>query len=135
MPNQRYLQRIVIVLVAVVLTGASAEQSWFQVRGGDWVVDAKTLTSLQGTFKDSLLGLARRTHQQLLPFSRYRFQFQGQFSSGRKVVAIFGFCDDLGRKDLTEFFLAMLDGGQCFFGVTYSPDSGQLTELYVEGTA
>ena len=61
----------------------------------------------------------------------YVFQVVGHTRNGRSVLWINAYC---GAPPTTEL-VTVLDGGPCYFEVTYDPEAGSFSSLSVNGVA
>jgi hypothetical protein len=59
-------------------------------------------------------------------------QYLGWIVDGERVIYVNGFCDDLGRNWHAEY-IAVDDGGECFFSATYNVDTGELEYFSYNG--
>lgn len=64
----------------------------------------------------------------------YTRQYVGIITGEREAILVNAFCDDLGI-DWRTTPVAVLDGGDCFFQVTYDIASGAFSDLMVNGEA
>ena len=64
----------------------------------------------------------------------YTRQYVGIVAEGRARILVNAFCDDLGI-DWRTTPVAVLDGGDCFFQVTYDVTSGAFSNMMVNGEA
>lgn len=64
----------------------------------------------------------------------YTRQYVGIIEGGRARILVNAFCDDLGL-DWRTTPVAVVDGGDCFFQVTYDIGSGAFADLMVNGEA
>ncbi len=62
-----------------------------------------------------------RQGRDLRPWPEYTFQFQGRVSKGQRYIYVVGLCATVGEPDLSANFYEVLDGGSCFFGLTFDP--------------
>jgi hypothetical protein len=66
--------------------------------------------------------------------SGYKRQYIGIVENGHRKIVVNFFCDIMGR-DWKREPVTVLDGGDCFFNVTYDVGTGVFSDLYIHGEA
>jgi hypothetical protein len=61
-------------------------------------------------------------------------QYLGLVIDGDRKIYVNGFCDDMGRNWYAEY-VAVDDGGDCFFGGMYNVDTAELEYFSFNGFA
>jgi hypothetical protein len=64
--------------------------------------------------------------------STYRPQYAGLLRNGQRLIYASFFCDTLG-EDWQREVIFVLDGGDCFFQLTYNMERGTYGNLIVNG--
>jgi len=68
--------------------------------------------------------------------STYLRQYAGVIDSdGRQTIFVNAFCDDAGIESWQSEAVLVMDGGDCFFTVTFNVETGTFTELMINGDA
>ena len=99
-------------------------------RGGPGKVDG----SWEPTKADLQLLESRLSKIQIKNPESYYRQYVAIMVKGRKLIYINGLCTNPPsnwRNKLTD----VCDGGDCFWGVIYDPDTGKFSDLQVNGVA
>jgi hypothetical protein len=63
----------------------------------------------------------------------HKRQYLGWIVDGERVIYVNGFCDDLGRNWHVEY-IAVDDGGDCFFSAMYNVDTDELEYFSFNGS-
>ena len=66
--------------------------------------------------------------------SGYKRQYIGIVENGHRKIVVNFFCDIMG-KDWKREPVGVLDGGECFFNVTYDVGTGVFSDLHIHGEA
>ncbi len=98
--------------------------------------------------KDDILTLEQRLSAYLLEsprtrstkirteLPRYRRQYFGVVEGGRRKIFVNGLCEDYEHLvDWKKSYALVLDGGDCFFRVTYDTESGGFSDFSTNGYA
>ena len=81
------------------------------------------------------MGPAAQNRGRLPPWSEYTFQYQGRATLlGRKYVYVNAFCGHESRS-LDREWIAVMDGGACYFSAKYDPATKLVYDLLVNGVA
>ena len=116
------LPALFVALFMLVATSfAQAPGAWTQVAGGAWTPDQVTMSQISTSLQAYAEAMAKRQGRDLLPWSEYSFQYQGRISKGQRYIYVLGLCATVGEPDLRSSFYEVLDGGSCFFGLTFDP--------------
>ena len=111
-----------------------------------WVPTAEDITQLEGRLVPYLHNEASSDHDKfrrtqineiINKLSRYKRQYLGFTSYGKKWILVNGFCADTMGVDKIwrEHFVSMADGGQCFFKVRFEPSDLHFEQLEINGEA
>jgi hypothetical protein len=68
-----------------------------------------------------------------IEISKYKRQYFGYSLNGKKVIYVNAFCHALDYWE--KVFVAVKDGGQCFFQATFDPESDKFVSFSVNGEA
>jgi hypothetical protein len=112
-----------------------AENTWIQVKGGDWVPEAQTLTELKAGVAPYAQGQAQAQGRKLRNWSNYTFQYQGIEGKGRKFILVNALCHKDAGWNLEQRMIMVLDGGSCFFRLKFDPERRQYFDLTINGEA
>ena len=108
-------------IMLTVTSAAHAGGAWIQVSGGAWNPDDATMKQVSTGLQAYTEAAARLEGHDLRPWSEYSFQYQGRVSEGQRYIYVLGLCATVGDPDLHSSFYEVLDGGSCFFGLTFDP--------------
>jgi hypothetical protein len=109
--------------MCVATSTAHTPAAWIQVSGGAWIPDEVTMSQVSTGLQTYAEAMAKRQGRDLLPWSEYSFQYQGRVSKGQKFIYVLALCATVGEPDLHSTFHEVLDGGSCFFALTFDPKS------------
>jgi hypothetical protein len=125
-----------LLLACVAAPGfAASESPWFQVEGGSWVPSPQLIAKVKGTLETSARKLAALEKRNLLEWKKYTFQYQGQTTHKKKVIFINAFCIKNSEIQPTKRMVQVMDGGACFFNVSYDPETDSYFDLSINGEA
>lgn len=116
----------------VVLSGAPAEELLRGVLGKE---PGKMWEPTEAEVDDLLTALPATASKHISKdLDEYHAQFVGiGESTGKRIFGNF-FCDDASKDWKTEPVVVQ-DGGDCFFQVSYDPDTGDFGGFFVNGEA
>jgi hypothetical protein len=111
-----------------------------------WVPTAGEITQLESRLLPYLHNEASSGHDRfkrtqvneiITKFSRYKRQYLGFTSYGKKWILVNGFCADTMDidKEWREHFVSVSDGGECFFNVRFDPSDLHFEQLEINGDA
>lgn len=70
----------------------------------------------------------------LLALGEYKRQYIGFVREGKQLIFANFFCETHGQ-DWQQLFIAVEDGGPCYFEIVYDPQTGSFSELLIHGQA
>jgi hypothetical protein len=114
-----------LIVTSLMLSSAHPAQAsgaWIEVRGGAWVPDDTTLSSVSSGIRTYAETMAKRQKRELRPWSEYSFQYQGRTTKGKRFLYVLALCGTLGEPDLHAEFEEVLDGGSCYFRLTFDTE-------------
>lgn len=129
--------KYIATAILLIVTCASGETlgSWIHVKGDAWDPGETILKEIKGKLQQHTIAQAKRQHVKLPPWDQYRFQYQGRFEGGKRMVFINAFCRTIGDIQLETEMDETLDGGPCFFTVEYDPETKVFHSLTFNGNA
>jgi hypothetical protein len=117
--------KISALVVASIIHAAAAVAhtpgAWILVSGGTWTPAETTMKQASTGLRAYAETAAKQEGLELRPWSEYSFQYQGRVSKGQRYIYILGLCATVGEADLHSRFYEVLDGGACFFSLTFDP--------------
>ena len=99
---------------------------WVKVSGGAWAPTPAQLLTVKTGFEAYIKAEAAKYGTTLAPWQDYTFQYQGQLSGRRQVLAINAFCQvpaGFHRQQLSNAFYRVLEGGPCYFQASWDAKS------------
>ena len=126
---------IVMTFCFAASVNAQPENRWFEVEGGSWIPDAKSISRIQQEIESFVGNEANSLGRELRPWRLYTFQYQGQEENGEKVIFVNAFCSRGGHKALNKEMVRVQDGGTCYFSLKYRPLNNQFFGLLINGEA
>ncbi len=102
---------------------------------GSWEPSPDDVATLEAALPAFLATAPRATDRMRQELASYKRQYAGIIDSDfRQVIIVNAFCD-AGIDDWQSEPVLVLDGGDCFFYVTYDPLAGTFSRLMVNGEA
>jgi len=108
--------------------------NWYEVRGGEWEVPAELLAEI-------VIGTERQlgTGRSIVSGRAYGYtmQYQGRIQDNSRTVKVMGACqvDKWTPAMLSQQFLAMFDGGKCYFSAIYDIETRKFIRFSYNGQA
>ena len=126
-----------VFCIAVVL-GSTAlafdSTRWILVRGGSWVPSSDVLVKLEVALEPAV-SASSKSRGNVPTWNQYTFQYQGRSSLiGHKFVYVNAYCNG-AHLDAQNTWVAVMDGGACYFSAKYDLASGQVYDVSVNGIA
>ena len=122
------MKTILTVLALITLSVSSFAGDWIAVDGGIVELDLK-----QKEVEENLWAFLENQSDFVFQAKEsYSYQYQVKTENELYINA---FCSDLGKHNLHQDFLVVMDGGSCFFQATLNLLNGQFTLLGVNGEA
>lgn len=112
---------------------ASPVANWYEVRGGDWQLSLETVQEIRALI-DARIG-SNRHFSRPAGIAKYAIQFRGESRNGRPAVRLAGACRiyEVFLSQLTETFIDVHDGGECYFDAEYDPVEKRLRQFKYHG--
>ena len=133
------MNKIIVSIATTALlinsTQAISEVKWTEVDNGTWKVSDRQFDFITRNLNAYLLGESEKTGNSVLNFEEYEFQYQGQEDKQGRFIFINGFCEKPNEFEPKTEILNILDGGNCYFSVRWSPTNNQFYELFINGEA
>ena len=108
------------------------------LQGPYWTPTEQQVAELEKVLAEYVRSISNAHYDRLtLNLSTYKRQYLGITSSGKEVIYVNAFCDAYWSRDNTwkTDLVFVLDGGECFFQLTYDPESKEILEFNVSGEA
>lgn len=109
-------------------------QKYVTVPGPYWTPSQEQIDRLEKKLPVYLKGQSKSYSKPLkIDLSKYRRQYIGYSLSSNKVIYVNAFCHSFDYWKKT--FVFVFDGGQCFFQVTFDPETDRFLNFSVNGDA
>ena len=106
----------------VATSTAQTAGAWIQVANGAWTPDEMTMSQVATSLQAYAEAMAKRQGRDLRPWSEYSFQYQGRVSRAEKCIyRLWVFARRMVSPICILASIEVLDGGSCFFGLTFDP--------------
>jgi hypothetical protein len=128
------MNTIALFAASLILGATSATLvpgAWIQVAGGAWVPNEAVVSQVASSLEVYVEAAAKRQGRDVRPWSEYSFQYQGRILKGRRYVFIAGLCATFADTDLSADFYEVLDGGSCYFRLTFDPKRQRFGNLHI----
>ena len=108
--------------------------SWIHVPDGAWEPTVRQVEELQQLLEPYVDEQAIAWREELSPWERYTFQYQGQLIEGKEVIFINALCSE-PPSQATKELVYIFDGGACYCRVYWDPASKAFTKFSFNGDA
>ncbi len=109
---------------------------WLLVQDGDWEPTNLDLVAMKRGLQAHVEAEARRQGVIARDWEGFTFQYQGSFDPERKIH-LFALCTV--RRSIEEleqeFANEISDGGTCYFGTSYDPETRKFSTVHFHGEA
>jgi len=125
------------VLASLFLFSAqlACAQTWVPVSGGGFPLDQAILDHIQATLELTITTAASSKGRHLPEWKNFTLQYRPELFRGHRIVRVQGSCKVSPGVDLREEFYEVMDGGECFFWVTYDVENGRFSNVLFHGYA
>lgn len=121
------------LLCSVAVAAGAGENLWVAVQGGDWEPRAHTVARMKERLQAFVEERAKAEDIRLKPWRSYTFQYQGRVQDGARFVFVHAFCARHEELPLEKYWVAVSDGGSCYFNLRYDPERDEFFALAVHG--
>ena len=132
------MRRLGIVLAALAIPALAQSALWVEVDGGTFKVSDDVLAEIEASLPGEVSSARTALGYEPRSWANSLIQYRGAIVKGQNAVEIHGSCKQAPPNfDSRQQFYeeTVLDGGDCFFVVTYTIGSKRYSKVRFHGVA